>query len=190
MHSLYHLPLFFFWFDYSIVAVMAFVNYVDLAGFCVAENKELMIEHVHLENCFLYFHWFYREAFGLNDSIFIWLIHFFHKLWCEGSGFHPFGQFVFVLYDLTEQGVDNCFQSIFTFISGSFSTEEKSFRFDGYLNSFMVAGMNNGYLRLCVVAEKAIKFGKFFLNSCTERIFDTCVSSGDVNLQRFNPFLR
>ena len=106
---------------------MAFVYDIDLAAFSVAEYKEGVVEHIHLQDGFFNLHWLYREAFGFDDLVFVRLIHLLHKVRCEGCGFHPFFQLGFVFDNLTEQGVNDGFQSIFAFISRSFGTEEKTF---------------------------------------------------------------
>ena len=63
--------LFFFRFNQSVVAVVAFVYDIDLAAFSVAEYKEGVVEHIHLQDGFFNLHWLYREAFGFDDLVFV-----------------------------------------------------------------------------------------------------------------------
>ena len=47
---------------------MTFVYDIDLAAFSVAEYKEGVVKHIHLQDSFLNLHWLYREAFGFDGS--------------------------------------------------------------------------------------------------------------------------
>ena len=167
---------------------MAFIHNVDLSAFRTAENKECVIQHIHLQNRFVHFHRFYREAFGLDDPVLLGLVHLLHKFRCEGSGFHPFFQLALIFYDLAEQGINDGFQSILTLVRGPLCPEEKSLRFNGDLDGLMVTRMDDGDLRLRVAAEELVKLGELLFCPRAERVLDACVSGCDVNLHCFNPF--
>ena len=106
---------------------MAFVYDIDLAAFSVAEYKEGVVEHIHLQDASSTSIGFTGKRLVLTTLYSSGSYISSTKSGVKAAAFIPFFQLGFVFDNLTEQGVNDGFQSIFAFISRSFGTEEKTF---------------------------------------------------------------
>ena len=99
-------------FQYGVISIVSFVNYVNFTRVAVLEHKEIVVKHIHLQDGFLFIHGAKSELLALYYFVAALFLYRLALLNVKSVGFESFFNFSFVLSYLADYFINAGVESV------------------------------------------------------------------------------